>query len=102
MIETSNRFPRCTQSDPKVPVWFVTPGAGPASHRFLAPSPISPAGRDRTLVRVRTQPDHEGPKRRLRVDSRPVWAYDSRRVAFNACPDGGRGVYVADLSDMLQ
>lgn len=59
------------------------------------------AGSERTLVRIRTVPDWEGPKRELRVDPHPAWDRACRRIAFNACPDGTRRVYIADLSTVL-
>jgi len=59
------------------------------------------AGDDHTLVRIRTVPDYEGPKRELRVDPHPAWDRQYRRIAFNACPDGTRRVYIADLSELV-
>ena len=59
------------------------------------------AGQDHTLVRIRTVPDYEGPKRELRVDPHPSWDRAYRRIAFNACPDGTRRVYIADLSELV-
>jgi len=58
-------------------------------------------GTERVLVRIRTQPDSAGPAGELRVDPHPAWDRSFRRVAFNACPDGTRRVYVADLSALL-
>jgi len=59
------------------------------------------AGTEQTLVRIRTAPDWEGPKHELRVDPHPAWDRAYRRIAFNACPDGTRRVYIADLSTIL-
>jgi Tol biopolymer transport system component len=56
------------------------------------------AGTATTLARIRTVPPWSGPKNELRVDPHPAWSRDYRLVAFNACPDGTRRVYVADLS----
>jgi hypothetical protein len=53
------------------------------------------------LIRIRTLPDFEGPKRQVRVDPHPAWDCRFRRVAFNACPDGGRRVFVAELATLL-
>ena len=53
------------------------------------------------LVRIQTLPEYEGPKRERRVDPHPAWDYDFKRIAFNACPDGRRGVYIADVSGLL-
>ena len=56
---------------------------------------------ERALARVKVVPPFEGAKRELRVDPHPAWDYGFRRVAFNACPDGTRRVYVADLSGLV-
>ncbi len=53
------------------------------------------------LVRIQVVPPFEGPKKELRVDPHPAWDRSFLRVAFNACPDGTRRVYVADLSDVV-
>lgn len=58
-------------------------------------------GTDQTLIRIRTVPDWEGPQRELRVDPHPAWDRAYRRIAFNACPDGTRRVFIADLSDLV-
>ena len=50
------------------------------------------------LVRIRTQAPFSGPAQELRVDSHPAWDRAFRRVAFNACPDGTRQVFIADMS----
>lgn len=60
------------------------------------------AGADRNLIRIRTEPNYSGPKNELRVDPHPAWDYGFHRIAFNACPDGIRRVYVADLTDVLE
>jgi Tol biopolymer transport system component len=59
------------------------------------------AGTATNLVRIRTVPPWSGPKNELRVDPHPAWGRDYRLVAFNACPDGTRRVYVADLSGVV-
>jgi len=38
----------------------------------------------------------------LRVDPHPAWDRAYRRLAFNACPDGTRRVYIADLTEVLE
>ncbi len=53
------------------------------------------------LVRIRTLSDHERRVLALRVDPHPAWDRDFRRIAFNACPEGRRQVFVADLRDRL-
>ena len=58
-------------------------------------------GEERTLARIRTLPDDEGPGRMWRVDPHPAWDRSFRWAAFNACPDGVRRVYLADLSELV-
>ena len=57
--------------------------------------------RETTLVRIRTRSDHEAATPALRVDPHPAWDRGYRRIAFNACPDGRRKVFVADLATLL-
>ena len=59
-------------------------------------------GTERTLVRIRTVPPFKGPKGELRVDPHPAWGRRFRRIAFNACPDGTRRVFVADLTPLVE
>lgn len=59
------------------------------------------AGTETRLARIRTQPAWEGPNRIFRVDPHPAWDRAYRRIAFNACPDGTRRVYVAELDAIL-
>jgi len=58
-------------------------------------------GTDTTLLRIRIRPEWAGPKKQLRIDPHPAWDYSWRYIAFNACADGQRGVYVADLGELL-
>jgi len=58
-------------------------------------------GEDRTLVRIRTLPPYLGPKNELRVDPHPAWDFGFTRVVFNACPEGTRRVYLADLKSLV-
>jgi len=44
-MQISERFPRYTDYDPKVPVWCVTPDRTGCLHRFFDTSPISPSSR---------------------------------------------------------
>jgi len=67
-------------------------------------------GEEREIVRIRTRPDcaaiehpdlhplHGGV---LRVDPHPAFDRTNRFVAFNACPDGERQVFLADLAPLL-
>ncbi len=59
------------------------------------------AGTETTLARIRTVPPYSGPKSELRVDPHPAWDRTFTHVAFNACPDGTRRVYVADLAGIV-
>ena len=58
-------------------------------------------GEDLPLVRIQTVPPFSADKGELRVDPHPAWDHGFRRVAFNACPDGTRKVYIVDCSDHL-
>jgi len=60
------------------------------------------AGTESALVRIHVVPPFEGPKKELRVDPHPAWDRAYRRLAFNACPDGTRRVYIADLTEVLE
>lgn len=51
-MKISDRFPRYTEFDPKVPVWCVTPNEGRAMHRFFDTSPFSPSGRYLAALRL--------------------------------------------------
>ena len=53
------------------------------------------------LVRIRTRSDHEKRAPALRVDPHPAWDRSYRRIAFNACPDGYRRVFVAELGELV-
>lgn len=59
------------------------------------------SGDETTIVRIRTRPNYEGPAAQLRVDPHPAWSRDGRTLAFNACPDGVRGVFLADVGPLL-
>jgi hypothetical protein len=58
------------------------------------------AGTEQALLRIRTRSDFEAESPALRVDPHPAWDRDFRRVAFNACPDGRRHVFVAQLESV--
>jgi len=60
-----------------------------------------PASTETQLVRIRTLSGFAGPRQELRVDSHPAWDRDFRRIAFNACPEGSREVFVGDLSRLV-
>jgi hypothetical protein len=59
------------------------------------------AATDTTLVRIRTEPFAERARGALRVDPHPAWDRTYTRIAFNACPEGRRQVFVADLGNTL-
>jgi len=56
---------------------------------------------DTSLVRIRTEPLAERARGALRVDPHPAWDRSYSCIAFNACPEGRRQVFVADLRDAL-
>lgn len=51
-IIISDRFPKYTKYNPKVPVYCVTPKEGRVLHRFFDTSPFSPSGRYIALFRL--------------------------------------------------
>lgn len=53
------------------------------------------------IVRIRTVPDYPGPRKERRVDPHPAWDPTWTRLVFNACPDGRRQVFMADVSALL-
>jgi hypothetical protein len=55
----------------------------------------------REIVRIRTRPDYHGRGRELRVDPHPAWDPTFRYAVFNACPTGGRQVFLADLGELM-
>lgn len=60
------------------------------------------SGSETQLVRIGIRPLAERSTGTLRVDPHPAWDRSFTRIAFNACPDGRRRVYVADLADILR
>lgn len=58
-------------------------------------------GVETLLARIRIQPLAEKATGALRVDPHPAWDRSYTRIAFNACPDGRRQVFVADLGELL-
>jgi hypothetical protein len=59
------------------------------------------AGTEQALLRIRTRSPYEADAPALRVDPHPAWDRPFQRIAFNACPDGRRMVYVADLAGLV-
>ena len=59
------------------------------------------SGSETQLVRIGIRPLAERSTGTLRVDPHPAWDRTCTRIAFNACPEGKRRVYVADLADIL-
>jgi hypothetical protein len=58
-------------------------------------------GTETALVRIRTQSAAERSTGVLRIDPHPAWDRSYTRIAFNACPNGRRQVFVADLGGFL-
>lgn len=57
---------------------------------------------EENLIRIGTKPVFSGLKGELRVDPHPAWDYTYRYIVFNACPEGVRKVYIADLREYLE
>ncbi len=83
-----------TDARPKEPVAF---GDGTVPIRLIDLD----ARRERTLVRINAVPRAGGSQAQLRLDPHPAWDGAYRRIAFNACPDGTRRVFVSDLGGEL-
>jgi Tol biopolymer transport system component len=60
------------------------------------------SGSETQLVRIGIRPLAERSTGTLRVDPHPAWDRTCTRIAFNACPEAKRRVYVADLADILR
>jgi len=73
-------------------------GDGTTPLRWIDPA----AGFERAIVRIGTTPAYMGEQRRYRVDPHPAWDRSGRLVVFNACPDGTRRVYLADMSGLMR
>lgn len=58
-------------------------------------------GEERTAVRINARLPAEDRDAVLRVDLHPAWDRTWRYVAFNACPEGVRRVFVADMAPLL-
>ena len=58
-------------------------------------------GEVKEIVRARTRPLFKGAKSERRVDPHPAWDFDYRYAVFNACPQGKRAVFLADLAGLL-
>lgn len=58
-------------------------------------------GSMKCAVRIHCKPAYNGPNAEFRVDPHPAWHNRSGMVAFNACPNGMRAVYIADFSGLL-
>ena len=54
-----------------------------------------------TLARIRIEPRQEAGTGALQVDPHPAWDRSNTRIAFNACPEGRRPVFVANLREVL-
>jgi len=56
------------------------------------------AGTEQIIARIGSKPPYMGPFYALRVDPHPAWDRTFSRIAFNACPDGTRRIYIADIN----
>lgn len=59
------------------------------------------AGSEQRLVRIRAATEWPVTRWTGRVDPHPAWDETWTRIAFNACPDGTRRVFVADLAGVM-
>jgi Tol biopolymer transport system component len=59
------------------------------------------AGTEQTALRIPSKPDYTGPRHLLRVDPHPAWGPSGRFVVYNACPDGKRRVFIADVGEFV-
>ena len=50
------------------------------------------------LARIMTRPRYTGVDLDMRIDPHPAWSRCGRRVVFNACPEGKRQVFIADIT----
>lgn len=58
-------------------------------------------GSEEQLIRICSRPPYSGPRGAMRLDPHPAWDRTYTRVAINACPNGTRQVYIADLSKLV-
>ncbi len=75
----------------------VAPGDGTSPIRLI----FAETDQLETLVNIPTTPPYSGPNREWRVDPHPAWSRDAHSFAFNGCPDGVRGVFIADMSGLI-
>ncbi len=59
------------------------------------------ADSETTIARVATRMQGAPQAGPLRVDPHPAWDPTHRWVAFNACPDGTRRIYVMDMQSLI-
>ena len=57
---------------------------------------------EKQIVRIRTIPKYNGPEGIFRVDPHPAWDRTGSYVVFNACPEGIRKVFIADLTNFIK
>ena len=58
-------------------------------------------GTEEHLVRICSRPPYSGPFNALRLDPHSAWDRTYTKVAINACPDGTRRVYLADMTERV-
>ncbi len=58
-------------------------------------------GTEQQLIRIGSRPPYSGPVYAMRVDPHPAWDRTYTRFAINACPEGTRRVFIADMSKLL-
>jgi Tol biopolymer transport system component len=58
-------------------------------------------GESKNIIRIRTKPDYNTSNNELQVDPHPAWDSSYRYIIFNACPDGKRKVFIADMKEVM-
>lgn len=56
---------------------------------------------ERIVLRIQTAAEFTGPHNELRVDAHPAWGPEYRFITLNACPNGERQVFIADMADVV-
>ena len=59
------------------------------------------SGIETHILRMCVSPDFTGIQNEWRVDPHPVWSMGGNAIIFNGCPNGKRGVFLADVRALL-
>ena len=69
-------------------------GEEPAGSEFID----MPEGPERNICTIWTFGENRGV---LRCDPHPAWSFDFRKIAFNGAPDDRKGVFIADVGEIV-